>query len=720
MTIGAMLFLGLLPLAATPVLFHLLIRRNRKTIMFSTQMFFTSMQPHLSFHRKFRERLLLAARTLLLLFLLLALARLAFPGMGSFLGLTGKQAVVVVIDNSSSMVGPVEGADRSKLSVALEGARALLKNMDSDGFGGVVLMVPDPAAARFGGITSDKDTLLDFLESIRATDATGNTAKALQRAMALLKDASSGGGGALHVFSDMQEAEWTVPVADTENRPENITVFVHRVPSAGHALPNICPVQAELSSRRILPNQPYALEVLLRNDGDQGLDVRLNRKDSEHSVANFVNVQIAANAQRLVKVPVQPKIAGRHWVKVWVEGDSFEGDNQVFVPYICEDKGEIIFLGDPAGDTFGLLPKAFSPAGDGSLTSLVPRYLTPSKLQGRMQQQKPILVVLTWAAAAALDPATSALLDQYTQQGGNLMVLPAIDADHVALKVPPWLAGGQKPLVSLPLTVPLRVSGSKSPFWSDLRNLDGRVRIGTAFTKKYFPLSFEQDSGYVSLLSAGDGDDLLALRKHGKGQIVLSGLAFGRKSDWSTLPRLPTFLVMTQPIALGAVTTLINASVSIVAGQAPRLVSAGGSDMSIVTLLGDQIEWTGPMGQAPLLVRGGAYIASVGERETCLTVMPSDKEGSDAFIEDDTIPALNGMEIEVSTLSDEDNFRKTLNASLAGTGLCLPFLLLAFLCLLVEGLLSAPPSKWKDSGNRDPDSKIGPATPADAGVETSS
>ena len=74
---GATLFLYLLPLAALPVAFHLLMRRQRKTVLFSTRMFFDSMQPRLSFHRKFREPLLLAARTLLLLFLLLALARLS-------------------------------------------------------------------------------------------------------------------------------------------------------------------------------------------------------------------------------------------------------------------------------------------------------------------------------------------------------------------------------------------------------------------------------------------------------------------------------------------------------------------------------------------------------------------------------------------------------------------------------------------------------------------
>ena len=208
MTVGTSLFLFLLPLAAAPVLFHLLMRRQRKAVLFSTEMFFDSMKPRLSFHRKFREPLLLAARTLLLLFLLLALARLAVPGIGNILGLSGEQAVVIVIDNSSSMIGQVQDSDRRKLDVALEGARALLKNMEKRGNAAIVLLVPDPEAARFGGMSTDKDMLTGFLQSIRATEATGDSARAMRRAMALLKEVSPGGGGSVHVFSDLQEAEW--------------------------------------------------------------------------------------------------------------------------------------------------------------------------------------------------------------------------------------------------------------------------------------------------------------------------------------------------------------------------------------------------------------------------------------------------------------------------------------------------------------------------------
>jgi hypothetical protein len=704
MILGASLFLYLLPLAAAPVLFHLLMRRQRKTVLFSTRMFFDSMKPRLSFHRKFREPLLLAARTLLLLFLLLALARLVLPGMGHVPGLSGEQAVVIVIDNSSSMGSPAEGRDRTKLNVALEGARVLLKNMDPRGKAAIVLLVPEPSADRFVGMTTDRDSLLSFLQSIQPTEATGDSAKAMLRATTLLENEAAG-GGSLYVFTDLQEAEWKNPVLAADDMAEAPQIFVHRVPTAESTLPNICLLRASVSSRRILPHQPYALEVLLRNDGDKDFQVRVHRKDSENSVAEITNVEVSAGSQKLVRLPLQPKSPGRHWIRVWIEGDGFEGDNRVFVPYICEKKGDIYFLGERATGTFGLLPLAFSPSGDGRFTSLVPSFLPRDTIKSHLQEKTPMLVVLTWADASMLDAETSDLLDQYTQQGGNILVLPAVDASELTGQAPAWLGAKLEPLKSLPISVPVRVANQSSPFWSDIRGLDGRVRIGTAFVRQYFPISLAQDAGYAALLGANEDSTLLAIRKHGKGQIVVSGMAFGRTGTWSTLPRQKTFLVLAQPMALGAVSSLANESMSIVAGQSPRLLPGEGTEMSITTLLGDHVDWSGLKDRSPILVRGGAYIATLGQRETCLTVRPSELEGHSAFIEGSEIGALEGIPHGVSTLSDEDDFRDELEQSLAGTGLYLPFLLLALAFLMAEGLLGSPAKKWKDSTKDDSDQK---------------
>jgi hypothetical protein len=428
---------------------------------------------------------------------------------------------------------------------------------------------------------------------------------------------------------------------------------------------------------------------------------------------------VGAGGQKLVKLPIQPKAAGRHWVRVEIEGDGFDGDNRVFVPYVCENKGDIFYLGDKESQTFGLLPLALSPGGDGRFTSLVPVFLDPNELESRLEKKTPMLVVMTWSTASSLDAPTSALLDQYTQQGGNLMVLPAVDGGKSAGKPPAWIGADRGSLQTAPVSVPLRIAGAQSEFWFDLRGLDGRVRLGNAFTRKYHPLSFGQDAGYAPLLATGEDHRLLGLRKHGKGQIVVSGLAFGRTGDWSTLPRQKTFLVMAQPIALGAASGLVNANVSIVAGQPTRLMPGEGNEMSITTLLGDQVDWSGLKDNSPLLVRSGAYIVNMGQRESCLTVLPSEREGSSPFIEGDEIEGFAGIPHGVRTLSDEDDFRADLDKSLAGTGLFLPFLLLALVCMMAEGLLGSPAKKWKSSVTADSDDTLRSKTPAGLDKETS-
>ena len=696
---GATIFLYLLPLAAAPIVFHLLMRRRRRRIFFSTKMFFHRVHPRLTFHRKLRELLLLATRVLLIALLLLALARLTVTGIGDVLGLGGKQAAIVVIDNSGSMAGQVEGGDRTKLKMALEGARTLLANMEDGAKAGIVLLVPDPRAGRWGGMTSERQLLLDFIEKLQVTEATGSAARSMEQAMAMLGEDGAAGGGSVHVFTDLQETEWKQQQINTKDVRENVQVFFHRVPTAPAELPNVCVLSAKTSSRRILPRQPYQVEVLLRNDGNKELEIRVNRKDSEHAIADGKKVSLAAGAKKRVRLGFRPQSPGHHWVRIWIEGDGFAGDNRISISYICEPKGNIYFVGEQNSGDFGLLPLAFSPHGDGRYTSLVPSFCTLENLPTRMEKKNPMLVVLKWSDACALDAETDDLLQQYTRQGGNLLVVPAVAGEKPSGDPPAWLGAAPEDLDVLPDSVPLLVPDGTSEFWSDLRGPSGQVRFGGAYVKRYYPLSLEKDARYEPLLSPGNERVLLAIRSLGKGQVTVSGIAFaGRREgvpEWSTLPGKKVFLVMAQPMALGAVSSLVDESISLIAGNAPRSLSGKEDEVKITTLVGDQVDWSGPRDQVPVLVRGGAYIARMGERETCLSVLPSDAEGNNAFIDGSEVAAMGGISHAVRELSDEEDFRDELENSMAGMGLYLPLLLLAIAAFMAEGLLGSPALRRK-------------------------
>src|SRR2546423_12642710 len=108
---------------AVPVLIHLLLKRKKQRLRFSTLRFFQRHDEHSSQRRKLRNLLLLAVRLLLLAVPVLSLARPHLPDNNSP-GITQKtRLVLLVVDHSASTQteeggaipgGPVPGAGKKE------------------------------------------------------------------------------------------------------------------------------------------------------------------------------------------------------------------------------------------------------------------------------------------------------------------------------------------------------------------------------------------------------------------------------------------------------------------------------------------------------------------------------------------------------------------------------------------------------------------------------
>jgi hypothetical protein len=693
MTAGAALFLFLLPLAGLPVLFHLLMRRRRKKLVFSTLLFFHRVDPRLSARRKLRELLLLACRVLLVALVLLALARLTLHSSAGLLGLYGTQAVVVVVDNSASMSGATAGAaGKTRLQVAVEGARALLTHLDQGARAAVVLLVPDPAAGLDElGMTADTDALARALDRVGPTEGSGDVARALARAQTLLGSASPGGAGAIHILTDLQETEWGRQVVDERGVDDNVQMVFHRVPAAPAEGPNVAVVQAELIGRRILPRQPYPLHVVLRNDGPGSAKVRLNSEDDQRKTTAQV-VEMDAGKEKTLTLLVQPESPGYHWVKVWIEGDRFAGDNRAAVGYQCESKATVLLAGEAAD--YGVLPVALSPFGDGRFTSLVLHHARAEDLRGQLDKDRPTLVVLTWDGLAKLGSAE--WLRDFIERGGNLAVLPAVAGPGGPFSGPDWLgaSAGARQLAGKGAL--LRPIDSTAAFWSGLRDADGRLRLGPVQATQLCPLTLTKDRGYAPLLGLGPAQVVLVAGRLGKGQVVLSGFAFDKA--WTTLPEQKAVVVLAQTMALGG-RSPEPVGRSLVAGTAPDSLPGKGDDVQIVSLVGDPFEWSGPRSRLPVFPRSGAYSVRAGDESFCLSVRGSDREGSTRYIESAVVPALGRVPHRVRALTEGD-LEEALAASRTGVSLYLPLLGLAVLGLVAESFLGAPPRRKVREGRR--------------------
>jgi hypothetical protein len=689
MIFSAPIFLYLLPLAGLPVLFHFFLRQKKRQILFPTLMFFYRTDPRLNSRRKIHQILLLAMRVLLIAFVLLALSR---PKFRSALPMGGKISVVAVVDNSGSMSDRA-GQDKTKLDVALEGASRLVSSLAESARMNVVTLVEDPTLTFGNALTSDKKSLLSLLDEIKPTNATGSAARALARAIRLL-EADPKAGGVIHVFSDLQESEWADEALRSESAGASIRVYLHRIESEPRREANVAISSVQLPKQKILPRHPVKAGVVCRNNSQAVATIQVNSIDDRDNKSTE-QVVLEPGRTKIVEVELRLDVPGYHWARTWIEGDGFSADNEAGIGIMCRPTASVLFGG--AADEFGVLPAALSPDESGQVTGMVSRFGRVNEISQAITD-KPILVIATWRDTGQLSQSSSALR-QYVEGGGNLLIVPSpkpagAAGEPAALAPGGWLGAGMKARVFHPRGVKIEAMGKENDFWNRIRAAAGEASLQDERVFAFYPLALSE--GFAPLLGADLDKVILAHRELGQGNIYVSGTAFD--PQWNTLPLTGFVVVMAQSIAVAGASLDEDAVISLAAGEQVQGIPSTGSgqalpasqQLDIVSLAGDAGEWKQQGGDALVFPKPGVYLVKAGEKEYCVCVRSSEKEGLTQFLGGSQVPTLEHVTHSVVDYDPTEDLAKYHYGQVRTFELFLPLVLLATLAMLAEGWLANP------------------------------
>lgn len=674
------LFLWLLPVALAPVVFHLFFRARKRRRPFPTLMFFQRIDPHLSARRRIREWLVLLLRALAILLLLLGLARLVRRGAGPGLPV----AAVIVIDNSGSM--SAAGPDgRTRLALALDAAHALVGSLQARDSAGVVLTVADPLVSLPAGLSTDRAAVGEALDRVLATEASGSPADAIERAAAMLERRPDA-AGELHVFTDLQEAEWGRESTPPRTPGAGVATVIHRIPSAPSAA-NVTLLDARIPDARLIGGRRQRVDVTLLNASSGDARVQLVA-DDDAGGHQAQDVLAPARAEKVVRLQVGPLAEGPHWIDIRLEGDAFPADNRAAIALSASAKRRIVLAGEKAD--FGALPAALAPAREGSLSGLVPEYVPAAGLAQALGDPRPSLTVVAWgermgAARAAVEPD----LRRYVEQGGRVLFLPSA-RDTAFGPLPGWAAAAAGPVESSRDGVALAAFDRTAPLLDDLRDEHGELLLRNVRVFRYAPL--DASEGATHLLGLPDGRPLLVQRAVGRGTVFVSGLAFD--SAWSTLPLKAAFLPLAQGMALAG-HDLDDTALRIVAGVRPRLLPESAA-IHLRSLAGSPLDWKGAASQAPVLARAGVYAAQFADRTIRVAVRAEPREGRLRYVSSDRAPALGGIAHTIRDCPNAAALLDQVRSDRAGLDLFAPFVLAAILALLAEGWLANAAAGVKD------------------------
>ena len=190
-----------LPLAALPVIIHLIHLHRRRTIEWAAMMFLLAAQQMSRGYSRIRQLLILTLRVLAVLGLIFLIAR---PLAGGWLGLTGgaPDSVIVLLDRSASMEQMNLATGQSKRSAAL----SKIAQGITDLFSGHTRVVLIDSASNLPTEVPNPKALTD-IPATQASDTTADLPAMMQSALDYIT-ANQLGRVDIWMASDLRQADW--------------------------------------------------------------------------------------------------------------------------------------------------------------------------------------------------------------------------------------------------------------------------------------------------------------------------------------------------------------------------------------------------------------------------------------------------------------------------------------------------------------------------------
>lgn len=192
--------LAAIPLAAIPIVIHLVNQRRFQTIPWAAMRFLLEANRMSSGYTQLRQWLILAMRTLALLALFLFTARPLTSGIMAILqGESGTQAIVI-LDRSPSMGDMLPDSNRTRLQAAIEQLASTFETL------GVQKIVQIDEAS---GKSEEFSSLNQWLRTVSRTpwSATSDLPGMLEQALVYAKN-NPASNAVVWIASDMRQSDW--------------------------------------------------------------------------------------------------------------------------------------------------------------------------------------------------------------------------------------------------------------------------------------------------------------------------------------------------------------------------------------------------------------------------------------------------------------------------------------------------------------------------------
>lgn len=514
-------FLLALAALAVPIIIHLFHFRRYKTIYFSDIRFLKQVNEEKTTVDQLKNRLILVARLLALLFLILAFAQPFFGKKDNKLN-QGASSVCVYVDNSYSM--GLKRSGESALDIAKTKAKEIAKAFTT--------------GDKFALLTNDlegthqrwmqKQDFLDAVDKIELSPSVKNADEISKKQSALFQ--SAGLKNKLGFFiSDFQKNMFT-PVTDT-----NYTA--HFLPLASDEEKNIYVDSCWMEQPLFTLNAVNKLLVRLVNSGNSDVEkLRVSIKINGQ-VKAINDIKIEAGKTRVDSFSFTITQSGIQKGEIELNDYPITFDDHFYFAFSVKENEKVLDIED--AETPGFIASIFTNDKHFALNKINKGQLDYSSFKNYS------LIILN--QLSDISSGLNSTLKEYVENGGNVYVVPAVNANINSYNAflnsvnagtfgTSQIKNGEVDKINLKEDV------FKSVFNALPKNVE------TPKIKKYYPILSRSNLQERQLLSTNLGSPLVSKFDAGNGFVYVQAVPL--QADFSDLQAKAVFAPMVYNFAV--------------------------------------------------------------------------------------------------------------------------------------------------------------------------
>jgi len=515
-------FLFALITLAIPVIIHLFNFRRYQKVYFSNVQFLKEIQEQQASRRNLKERLILAARLLALLFLVLAFARPFVPGKNA--ANSGKQQVVsIFVDNSYSM------QTLNKEGTLLDEAKRRAKEIAS------AYNIND----RFQLLTQDfegkhqrllsRDEFNDAVDAVKISPESRNLQQVINRQQSLL-DEQHNTIPSVYIISDFQKN-----LAGTKSVKADSSVHYSLIQLKASELPNVAVDSVWLLTAVHRPGESEKLVVKLHNyagEKAEKIPLKLVINGAQKALGSF---SVDARSVQIDTLSFSGLQSGWQRGGIQLQDNPVTFDNQFWFTFNVTRQLPVLLIDGGTANPF--LKAVFDTD---------PFFAAKRVADGNVDYAAlgtyPLIVI---SDIKTISTGLAQQLKTYVAKGGTLVVFPADEADLVNYKafLQPMNAAWPEKLMAEPTKVS-SINLQNQVFKNIFENYPQNPDLPTA--NKYYQLS--SASRGESLMQLPGNQPFWSGYSSGKGKVYVSAVPLN--DAYSNLQRHALFVPVMFRIAL--------------------------------------------------------------------------------------------------------------------------------------------------------------------------